>query len=42
MLFGTKRGGTYRALFVVRGDVVHILCIRGPGEKAVTPKDIQT
>jgi plasmid stabilization system protein ParE len=41
MLFGTKKGRTYRALFVVRDDVVHILCVRGPGEKAVKPKDIE-
>ena len=41
MLFGTTRGRTYRALFVVRGDVVHILCVRGPGEKSVRPVDIQ-
>ena len=42
MLFGTKRGRTYRALFVVRGNVVHILCVRGPGEKPVRPEDIET
>jgi plasmid stabilization system protein ParE len=42
MLFGTPRGRTYRALFVVRGDIVHILCVRGPGEKAVKPDDVQT
>lgn len=41
MLFGTKRGRTYRALFVVREDVVHVLCVRGPGERSVKPKDIQ-
>ncbi len=27
MLFGTKKGRTYRALFVVRGDIVHVLCV---------------
>lgn len=41
MPFGTPIGRTYRALFVVRGDVVHILCVRGPGEKGVKPEDIQ-
>jgi plasmid stabilization system protein ParE len=41
MLFGTKKGRTYRALFVVRDDVVHILCVRGPGEKPVKPKEIE-
>jgi plasmid stabilization system protein ParE len=42
MLFGTKRGRTYRALFVIRGDIVRILCVRGPGERPVKPKDIET
>ena len=41
MQFGTTRGRAYRALFVVRGDVVHISCVRGPGKKLVKPKDIQ-
>jgi toxin ParE1/3/4 len=42
MLFGTPQGRTYRALFVIQGDIVRILCVRGPGEKRVTPKDIHT
>jgi plasmid stabilization system protein ParE len=42
MLFGTKKGRAYRALFAVRGNVVHILCVRGPGEKPVKAKDIET
>jgi plasmid stabilization system protein ParE len=42
MLFGTTKGRTYRALYVVRDDVAHILCVRGPGEKAVKPKDIES
>jgi plasmid stabilization system protein ParE len=41
MLFGTPRGRTYRALFIIRGDTVHIVCVRGPGEKEVKPKDIE-
>lgn len=41
LLFGTRRGRTYRALFVVRGDLVQILCVRGPGEKPVEPEDIE-
>ena len=41
MLFGTKRGRTYRAMFVIRGDVVQILCVRGPGERPVKPEDIE-
>jgi plasmid stabilization system protein ParE len=42
MLFKTRRGRTYRALFVIRGDIVHILCVRGPGERPVKPEDIET
>jgi plasmid stabilization system protein ParE len=42
LLFRTRRGRTYRALFVVRGDVVHILCVRGPGERPIKPEDIET
>src|SRR4051812_20287185 len=42
VLFSTRKGRTYRALFVVRGDVVQILCVRGPGERPVKPEDIET
>jgi plasmid stabilization system protein ParE len=41
LLFGTRRGKTYRALFVVRDDVVFILCVRAPGQKPVRPEDLQ-
>src|SRR3954452_24515439 len=41
ILFRTRRGRTYRALFVVRVDSVHILCVRGPGERPVRPEDIE-
>jgi plasmid stabilization system protein ParE len=41
MLFGTSRGRAYRALFVVREDIVQILCVRGPGERRVKPRDIE-
>lgn len=41
LTFGTARGRTYRALFVIRDDLVQILCIRGPGERPVGPKDIE-
>jgi plasmid stabilization system protein ParE len=40
LFFGTTRGRTYRALFAIRDDVVHILCIRGPGQKPVKAADI--
>jgi plasmid stabilization system protein ParE len=42
MLFGTTKGRTYRALFVISGDVVQILCVRGPGERLVKPDEIET
>lgn len=41
LLFGTKKERTYRALFVVKADVVHILCVRGPGERPVRPEDVE-
>jgi plasmid stabilization system protein ParE len=41
ILFRTRRGRTYRALFVIRGDVVQILCVRGPGQRPVKPEDIE-
>jgi plasmid stabilization system protein ParE len=42
MLFGTKKGRTYRALFVVRGNIVQILCVMGPGERPVRLDEIET
>jgi plasmid stabilization system protein ParE len=33
--FKTRRGRRYRTLFVVRGDVVAILHVRGPGQKFI-------
>jgi len=32
LLFKTKRGRRYRALFVVRGDAAFVLHVRGPGQ----------
>jgi toxin ParE1/3/4 len=42
ILFGTKRGRTYRALFVISDDVVRILCVRGPGERPLQSGDVTT
>src|SRR5207245_1352996 len=33
---------TYRELFVIRGDLVLILCVRGPGERPIRPDDIES
>lgn len=41
LLFETRKGRVYRALFVVRGDLVKILSIRAPGEKNVRPADFE-
>ena len=40
LLFEVWKGKPYRALFVVQGEVVTILCIRAPGERPVKPKDV--
>src|SRR5438093_11195915 len=41
ILFRTRRGHDYRALFVVRDDVVHLLRVRGAGQNLVEPDDIE-
>jgi plasmid stabilization system protein ParE len=40
-LFKTRRGRTYRALFVVVHDTVHIIHVRGPGQDLVPPTELQ-
>jgi plasmid stabilization system protein ParE len=40
LLFGTKRGRTYRALFVVRANSVIIVAVRWPGERPLRPSDV--
>jgi plasmid stabilization system protein ParE len=40
ILFRTRAGRTYRALFVVVDDEVRILRIRGPGAPPVTRDDL--
>jgi plasmid stabilization system protein ParE len=39
-LFKTRRGRTYRAVFVVVGDEVRILRVRGPGQAPLTPEEL--
>jgi plasmid stabilization system protein ParE len=41
ILFKTRRGHTYRALFVIRDDVVHVLRVRAAGQDLVEPDAIQ-
>lgn len=40
LLFEVGRGRRYRALFIVRGDTVKVLCVRAPGERPVKPDDL--
>lgn len=40
LLFSTRRGNTYRALFVVREETVYVLRVRGFGQRLVLPDDI--
>ena len=41
LLFGANKKRRYRALFTVRGDEVVILAVRAPGEKPVSPEDLE-
>ena len=41
LLFWANPRRKYRALFVVREEVVHVLCVRAPGEKPVRPEDLE-
>ena len=38
--FRTRHGKRYRMLFVIDGNEVRILCIRGPGQPPVTSEDL--
>ncbi len=38
--FRTRRGRSYRAIFVIVGDEVRILRVRGPGQEVVEPDEI--
>ena len=40
VLFKTKRGRVYRALFLIDGQDVYILRVRGPGQAPVQPDDL--
>lgn len=41
ILFRTKRGNTYRALFVVRDQSVTIATVRGPGQPPVSENELR-
>ncbi len=40
ILFRTRAGRTYRALFLIVGDEVRVLRVRGAGQPPVTPEDL--
>jgi plasmid stabilization system protein ParE len=42
LLFRTRRGRTYRALFIVRDQSVFVLHIRGPGQDIMRHNEIDT
>ena len=39
-LFKTRRGRVYRALFVIEGQEVYLLRVRGPGQAPVQPDEL--
>jgi plasmid stabilization system protein ParE len=40
ILFRTRAGRTYRALFIIVGDEVRVLRIRGPGQRPLRPSSL--
>lgn len=40
LLFKTRRGRKYRLLYLVDGEEVRILRVRGPGQPPVTPTEL--
>jgi plasmid stabilization system protein ParE len=40
VFFKTRRGRVYRALFVIEGNGVYILRVRGPGQAPVEPGEL--
>jgi hypothetical protein len=40
VLFKTKRGRAYRAVFHVEGNDVYLLRVRGPGQAPIRPDDL--
>jgi len=39
-LFKTRKGRTYRALFTIAGTRVHVLAVRGPGQRLISPDEL--
>ena len=41
-LFRTRRGRTYRILFMIVGAEVRVLRVRGPGQRPVAEREVRT
>jgi plasmid stabilization system protein ParE len=41
ILFKTRRGRTYRALFIVRERIVHVVSVRGAGQAPIDPSHVE-
>jgi plasmid stabilization system protein ParE len=41
LLFKTRRGHTYRSLFVIEGDFVQLLAVRGAGQDLLTAEELR-
>lgn len=40
MLFATPKGRTYRAVFTISGNEVHVLHVRGPGQQLLRADEL--
>ena len=40
-MFKTRRGNSYRLLFIIRAETVHILVVRGMGQDLLHDEDIE-
>jgi plasmid stabilization system protein ParE len=41
VIFKTRRGLPYRALFIVRGNQLYVLHVRGPGQDLMSPDEVR-
>jgi plasmid stabilization system protein ParE len=41
ILFHTRKGRDYRALFTIERDTVYVMHVRGPGQDLVSPDQLQ-
>jgi plasmid stabilization system protein ParE len=38
--FRTRKGRTYRAVFIIEGAQIHALAVRGPGQRLLRPEEL--